>query len=85
MLKKEPNLCHGITGNALALDAEQGAHFMSFATKEIIQKGYAEDGAYILSDDRWGLMWGEAGRAWGWIAFDINAVEELGWPVYTDV
>ena len=84
LLKKEPNLCHGITGNALALDYPQRDHFMSLATAEKIKAG-SEDGTYIMSKDRYGLQWGESGRAWGWMVLDINAVEEMGWPAYTDV
>lgn len=84
ILKKEPNLCHGVTGNALALEAPQREHFMSWATAEVIQ-ARIEDGTYIKGDDRYGLQWGEAGRAWGWMAFDSNNVGKLGWPGYTDI
>jgi len=84
LLNKEPNLCHGITGNALALESPQRDHFMSYATAERIQAG-SEDGTFVMSDDRYGLQWGEAGRAWGWMVLDINAVEEMGWPAYTDI
>ncbi|KAH8819353.1 hypothetical protein F5884DRAFT_760322 [Xylogone sp. PMI_703] len=83
ILKKEPNLCHGATGNALALESPQREHFMSYATVEKIQAGI-EDGTYIKGDDRYGLQWGEAGRAWGWMVFDISDVQEKGWPGYTD-
>jgi hypothetical protein len=84
ILKKEPNLCHGVTGNAFALESPQRGHFMTYATAEKIKAGI-EDGTYIKGDDRYGLQWGEAGRAWGWMAFDSNKVDELGFPGYTDI
>ncbi|KAL3424518.1 abscisic acid ABA receptor [Phlyctema vagabunda] len=84
ILKKEPNLCHGVTGNALALESPQREHFMSYGTAERIQAGI-EDGTYIKTDDTYGLQWGEAGRAWAWMAFDTNDVEGKGWPAYTDI
>ena len=39
LLTKEPNLCHGSTGNALALPSSQREHFMAFTTVETIAKG----------------------------------------------
>jgi len=84
ILKKEPNLCHGVTGNAFALESPQREHFMTYATAERIKAGI-EDGTYVKGDDRYGLQWGEAGRAWGWMAFDSNKVDELGFPGYTDI
>ena len=62
LLTKEPNLCHGIIGNALALEGQQREHFLAQATSEKIEKGLTE-GVFIKGDDPWGLMWGEAGRA----------------------
>jgi hypothetical protein len=32
LLVKEPCLCHGISGNALALDGEQREHFLAYTT-----------------------------------------------------
>lgn len=83
LLRKEPNLCHGIIGNMLAFDDwKQREHFMSYATKEDIQKG-REDGTFIRGDDPYGLFWGEAGRAWGWMIMDSGV--DRGYPSYTDL
>lgn len=82
LLTKEPNLCHGIIGNALALEGEHRSHFMALATKERIEQGL-EEGRFVQGSDSYGLMWGEAGRAWAWMVFDKGI--ELGYPAYTDV
>lgn len=77
MIKKEPCLCHGITGNALALNPAERDHFLTFATPEAIAKGDWE-----ASSDPAGLYWGEAGRAWVWAMLDGG---REGFPAYTDV
>jgi hypothetical protein len=83
LLRKEPNLCHGIVGNMLALsDWEQRKHFMAHATSEKIDKGI-QDGVFTSGDDPYGLLWGEAGRAWGWMMIDTE--RDLGYPSYTDI
>ncbi|KAL2205729.1 hypothetical protein CC79DRAFT_1334099 [Sarocladium strictum] len=83
LLRKEPNLCHGITGNMLAFeDWGQREHFMAYATAESIESGI-RDGTFLAGDDPYGLLWGEAGRAWGWLMIDAEL--ELGYPSYTDV
>ncbi|MCJ1358352.1 MAG: hypothetical protein MMC33_008351 [Icmadophila ericetorum] len=87
LLTKEPNLCHGVTGNMLAFEqgGEQREHFMAYATVEGIERGI-EDGVFKKGDDPWGLWWGEAGRAWGWMVMDLGVMgRDLGWPGYTDV
>jgi hypothetical protein len=63
LLTKEPNVCHGITGNALALEASDRDHFLSLATPANIKQGI-EDGRFEKDEDPYGLLWGEAGRAW---------------------
>ncbi|KAH8597782.1 hypothetical protein B0O99DRAFT_616763 [Bisporella sp. PMI_857] len=83
ILKKEPNLCHGVTGNALALQSPHREHFMSWSTEERVESGI-KDGTYIKTDDPFGLQWGCAGRAWAWMAFDIDDVEAKGFPGYSD-
>lgn len=65
LLTKEPNLCHGSTGNALALPSPQREHFMAFAPAETIAQG-KQEGWYIEGDQPYGLFCGMAGRAWGW-------------------
>jgi hypothetical protein len=83
LLRKEPNLCHGITGNMLAFeDWAQREHFMAYTTAQKIEKGIS-DGTFTAGDDSYGLLWGEAGRAWGWLM--IEAKLDLGYPSYTDV
>lgn len=55
LLTKEPNFCHGISGNALALDARQRDHFLSFATPERIEQGI-KDGTFEKSEDPYGTL-----------------------------
>ena len=83
LLTKEPNLCHGIVGNMLALgDWEERQHFMAHATADYIDVAIKE-GKYIAGDDPYGLYWGGAGRAWGWMMIDSK--RDLGYPSYTDI
>ncbi|KAI1322313.1 hypothetical protein F5Y16DRAFT_416145 [Xylariaceae sp. FL0255] len=83
LLTKEPNLCHGITGNMLAFeDWGKRRWFMGFATREAIENG-KKDGRFVAGDDPWGLLWGEGGRAWGWMVMDAQV--DLGYPSYTDI
>ncbi|KAI0129193.1 hypothetical protein BJ170DRAFT_363211 [Xylariales sp. AK1849] len=83
LLTKEPNLCHGISGNMLAFqDWEQRKQFMANATMEVI-KARLEDGSFVKGDDRYGLFWGEGGRAWAWMIMDSR--RDLGYPSYTDI
>jgi hypothetical protein len=83
LLRKEPNLCHGIVGNMLALEEwSQREHFMAHATADKIRNGI-DNGTFIAGDDKYGLLWGEAGRAWGWAILDKT--QDLGYPSYTDV
>jgi hypothetical protein len=68
VLKKEPNVCHGVLGNALALEGRQREHFLSLATPEELERALRE-GSWEKDVDggEWGLFWGEAGRAWIWL------------------
>ncbi|KAF2443025.1 hypothetical protein P171DRAFT_54695 [Karstenula rhodostoma CBS 690.94] len=77
IIKKEPCLCHGTTGNALALDTGERNHLLSFATPGLVAKSEWEG-----SSDPAGLYCGEAGRAWVWAMLDGG---REGLPVYTDV
>jgi hypothetical protein len=38
----------------------------------------------VKSDDLYGLLCGEAGNAWAWMALNLGGVE-VGFPAYTDV
>jgi hypothetical protein len=82
LLTKEPNFCHGITGNALALDAPQREHFLCFATPERVEQGIA-DGTFEKDEDPFGTLWGEAGRAWVWM--EVWDGEEGRLPLYSDL
>jgi Lanthionine synthetase C-like protein len=88
LLTKEPSLCHGSTGNALALEKEQMEHFMAESTDERVAEGVRE-GIYEMSYDAWGLLWGEAGRAWSWAVYASDPQEKgsrlEGVISYTDV
>lgn len=77
IISKEPCLCHGITGNALALGIEERDHFLSFAMPRAVVKTKWE-----ASTDPAGLYCGEGGRAWVWAMLDGG---REGFPVYTDV
>ena len=83
LLTKEPNLCHGSTGNALSLPLSQREHFMAYTTAETIARG-KQEGWYIEGDDPYGLYCGLAGRAWGWAQLDIQA-EKVSMIGYDDV
>jgi hypothetical protein len=82
LLTKEPNFCHGSSGNSLALDAPQREHFLCFATPERIEQGLA-DGTFEKDEDPYGTLWGEAGRAWVWM--EVWDGEEGRLPLYSDV
>ncbi|KFY45490.1 hypothetical protein V495_02959 [Pseudogymnoascus sp. VKM F-4514 (FW-929)] len=82
ILTKEPNICHGITGNALVLDGPQKEHFLCLATPEKVEKGIA-DGVFEKDADPFGLLWGEAGRAWVWMEVCDGSEGKL--VLYSDV
>jgi Lanthionine synthetase C-like protein len=82
LLTKEPNFCHGISGNAIALDAAHREHFLCFATPERIKQGLA-DGTFERDEDPYGTLWGEAGRAWVWMA--VCDKEDGRLPIYSDL
>jgi Lanthionine synthetase C-like protein len=82
LLTKEPNFCHGITGNALALDSQQREHFLCFATPDRIQQGIV-DGTFEKDEEPYGTLWGEAGRGWVWM--EVWDGEEGKLPLYSDV
>ncbi|KAL9092904.1 MAG: hypothetical protein Q9159_000528 [Coniocarpon cinnabarinum] len=69
LLTKEPCLCHGISGNALALEDGAFEHFLSYTTNGEI-KAMDQDGMMEKSDDPSALWCGEAGRAWAWAVAD---------------
>ena len=60
LLTKEPCLCHGISGNALALDEEDFEHFLTFTTGHEM-KTMEKEGMMEKSSDPEALWTGEAG------------------------
>ncbi|KAF1978581.1 hypothetical protein BU23DRAFT_651460 [Bimuria novae-zelandiae CBS 107.79] len=76
VLVKEPCLCHGVMGNALALEGGWREHLLSFATPEEM-----EGATWEKSSDPMGLFCGEAGRAWVWAMVDAG---DEGFPAYTN-
>ena len=82
LLTKQPNLCHGISGNALALPTPWREHFLDFTTAEAIDNGL-RDGSYVPGDDAYGLFCGEAGRAWGWLA--LVSEQQRGMIGFNDI
>ncbi|MCJ1309600.1 hypothetical protein MMC25_003260 [Agyrium rufum] len=84
ILTKVPNMCHGTTGNAFALDkGEKRSHFLAYTTKAEQEKGEA---AGWLARADYGVavsfLFGRAGQAWGWA--DEMSAEDLGFVFYTD-
>lgn len=73
LLVKESCLCHGIAGNALAFDAGDPRFemFLRAATPERLARGL-RDRSFTPSSDAYGLLWGEAGRAWVWAVLDAH-------------
>lgn len=72
LLTKEPCLCHGISGNALALDHEGFEHFLTYTTRGEMAE-MAEDPRYERTERRRyesSLYCGAAGRVWAWAISD---------------
>ena len=67
VLVKEPCLCHGVTGNAIALDEEDERFRLMNWAQGRMREQFLATGSYVEGDDPWGLFCGEAGRAWGWM------------------
>ncbi|KAI7490338.1 hypothetical protein KC351_g709 [Hortaea werneckii] len=69
LLTKEPCLCHGINGNALALPDAEFDHFLTYTTGHEI-KSMEKDSMLEKSSAPESLFGGEAGRAWTWAVAD---------------
>ena len=81
VLRKEPNLCDGTTGNALALVGAQREHFMAQTTDEFIEEGIKE-GKYEENSSKCSLMAGMGGQVWGWLVVDKGLEGEyIGYDV----
>jgi len=83
VLRKQPNLCHGASGNAMALEGSDRSQMMQWTTLARIQAGL-ETGEYLRGEDPWGLQWGEAGRAWAWM-IECREADLHAFAAYTDV
>lgn len=80
VLTKEPNLCHGTTGNAFAFPpGEKRDHFLAHTTEEKIREGY-RDGLLVSCHYgiKWSLGFGGLGRVVGWLWKDREARCYLG-------
>ena len=84
LLTNEPNLCHGVTGNALACWPRERRLLMEYAANDVIEQGL-RDGTFTPSGDPYGLFCGEAGRAWGWLNVLSGIDDERGMIGYNDV
>ncbi|SMQ50210.1 unnamed protein product [Zymoseptoria tritici ST99CH_3D7] len=69
LLTKEPCVCHGISGNALALEDSDFEHFLTYTTGHEM-KSMEKDGMLEKSSAPESLFFGEAGRAWTWAVAD---------------
>jgi hypothetical protein len=76
LLTKEPCLCHGISGNALALEGRDFENFLSYTTGGEM-RALEKEGLMERSDDPSGLWTGEAGRAWVWAVADKGLDKRL--------
>ena len=76
LLTKEPGLCHGISGNALALEDDDCLDFLPYSTAEgmewMKQSNLLKMGTHPES-----LFAGEAGRAWAWAVVDKGLEKKL--------
>ncbi|KAH9961482.1 hypothetical protein BC827DRAFT_1383826 [Russula dissimulans] len=69
ILTKESCLCHGTSGNALALEGDALECLMNHTTAAMMAR-MEEEGLWEQSDNPEGLYTGEAGRAWAWAVVD---------------
>ena len=70
LLTKEPCLCHGAAGNALALtDRRQAGHFLACSTEAAVEQGMA-DGTFEPSSLASGIHRGLASRIWAMYAHE---------------
>jgi len=82
LLTKEPCLCHGISGNALALEGRDFENFLTHTTGGEM-RALERDNLMERSNDPSGLWTGEAGRAWTWAVADKGLDRRL--LAYNDV
>jgi hypothetical protein len=76
LLTKQPCLCHGIAGNALALDNDaEFRHFLACISGDALKAaGWLKDAG--RNDEFVALYTGEAGRAWAFAVADKELIEK---------
>lgn len=77
-LTKEPCLCHGATGNAMALSSEDSRMVLLTGTMEDDIERLQQDGDVGTSDSPEGLYTGVAGRAWVWAVCSMYEKDRAG-------
>lgn len=78
VLGKDPGLCHGVVGNALALGGEEGVRWLGWATRGFLE-GENRGGRWFGGgegegdgeEEVFGLWTGEGGRAWGFAVAEL--------------
>lgn len=85
MVTNVPMLCHGMTGSALALEQKERDHFLGHATPAMIRKSIEMNEFTVEEeiDDKYGMLYGEAGRAWVW--WSLTWGNESAFPMYSDL
>ncbi len=64
------------------MEKEQRDHFLALVTPDLVKEGI-DGGKYEKEDCAYGLLWGEAGRAWIWM--ELWDGVEGRCVLYTDV
>jgi hypothetical protein len=84
VLRKEPNVCHGVLGNALALEGRQREHFLSLATPEEVERGLREGSWEKDVDGGSGGYFGgrRDERGFGWTSGSGGRRTGMKWEVW---
>ncbi|KAI9772810.1 MAG: hypothetical protein M1839_002283 [Geoglossum umbratile] len=80
ILKKWPSLCHGVAGNAMAMEGKEWEMFLGALNKGGVEGWWGEE-----EKGNEGLFTGEAGRAWVWGVAGSSGPRELGCIGYSDL
>ena len=72
LLKKEPSICHGITGNAFAFPrGKKRDHFLAHTAEESVRNGLVNGTSQTSNyGSQYGLGTGDVGRATGLLWHD---------------
>jgi Lanthionine synthetase C-like protein len=90
LANKEPCLCHGATGNALALGEGDFETFLRLTTildgrAAVLGVGESEAAVMEMSEHPESLWCGEAGRAWAWAVADLGRGGVKKFVGYNDI